>query len=137
MTAPAATDKTFTDLVGQYVRGMLPRNIEETIESDENLDRLYYALISLKKDVEVQLSNKRARDIKTRNELNNKGDDGSQWIAYRASEADWEARAKKFLGSVEEHICGAKERIASRNRENNDISFEKVYDLVVAEMEST
>lgn len=40
MNAPAATDKTFTDLVGQYVRGLLPNDIAESIESDDNMTRL-------------------------------------------------------------------------------------------------
>lgn len=107
---PAALDKDFTGLVAQYVRGHLPQQFHDTLLADENLDRLYYALTSLKKDVEAQLSSQKSRWITKREELNKQGDDGTAWEEFKASESEWRVRAIYFLKSIEEHIAAVKER---------------------------
>lgn len=103
-------DKDFVDLVAQYVRGNLSRDKEEALLHDDTIDELYTGLVTLKRNVEVQLSNHHARAVKKQHELNVLGDDGTMWKAYQAEEADWRARAIKFLSAVEEHISQTKAR---------------------------
>lgn len=135
MTDPAATDKKFTDLVAQFVRGVLPHDIESNLLLDSNLDRMYYALISLKKDVEVQLSSQKSRSVKMRHELNQRGDDGTGWKKYQAEEADWRARAIKFLASVEDHLAAIKERRRDRNIQANLTTSQALYEAIVEHSE--
>lgn len=120
MSQPAALNQPFIDLVAKDVRGLLDENAHKRLHSDKNLDGIYDALNALKKDVEVQLSNQKSRWVKKRHELNELGDDGSEWIAFRASEADWRARAIKFLMEVEDHLSAIKSRIKERNRLQNN-----------------
>lgn len=113
----------FVNLVAQDVRGLLSTRDQQRLYSDENLDRYYDALISLKNDVEVQLTNHKSRLVQKQHELALKGDDGSLFKAYLSSPeyhradgspgpspVEWRAKAIKFLKSVEDHIAAAKAR---------------------------
>ncbi len=119
MQKPGSVDKEFIDLVARDVRGLLREDERQQLHTPENLDRMYDALNALKKDVEVQLSNQKSRWVKKRHELNETGDDGTEWVAYKASEADWRARAIKFLMAVEDHLSAAKAQIKRRNIVDN------------------
>lgn len=126
-------DKEFVDLVARDVRGLLNTAEQKELEKPENIDRVYDALNILKKDVEVQLSNQKSRWAKKRNELNGSGDDGTEWIAYRAGEADWRARAIKFLTAVEAHLAVTKARRRSANQGNR--SADELLDEIFTHME--
>lgn len=119
-------DKDFVDLVARDVRGLLSDRERDQLNKPENVHRVYDALNILKKDVEVQLSNQKSRWAKKRNELNAAGDDGTEWIAFKASEADWRARAIKFLTAVEAQLAATK----SRRRASRDLSVGGVEALI-------
>lgn len=106
---PAALDREFIDVVAKDVRGYLDEETKRWLYSDEMVQRRYQGLIALKKDVEVQLSTQKARWVKKQLECQNHGDNGTEWITFRASEQDWRVRAIKFLISVDHHIAGVKE----------------------------
>lgn len=113
---PAAIDEKYIDLVAQLVRGKLPDNIaRQMISDDAEAQRMYFALVSLKKDVEAQLAEKRARDVQKRHEFEQRGDDGTRFREYRARDDAWRAKAIRFLSSIEEHILATKERIRDYN----------------------
>lgn len=127
-------DKDFVDLVARDVRGILSDREREEIHKPENIHRVYDALNILKKDVEVQLSNQKSRWIKKRSELNAAGDDGSEWITFKATEADWRARAIKFLTAVEAHLAATKSRRRAM-RSGNLERAEALADEAFAHME--
>lgn len=135
MPQPGSVDKDFIELVAKDVRGLLGDKEQDKLHSPENLDRVYDALNALKKDVEVQLSNQKSRWVKRRNELNQQGDDGSGWIAFKASEADWRARAIKFLMAVEDQLSATKARIRLRHTSGNDKNVLDLVDEVLIHME--
>jgi len=116
-------DKSFLDLVAQDVRGHTSTRQRQEVRSDKNLHRRHAALVSLKKDVEVQLVNHKSRLIKKHNELVQAGDDGRKWKEYLStspytrddgtsapSPADWRARAIQFLKAIEDHLGDVKAR---------------------------
>jgi len=119
---PASLDKEFIDLVAQDVRGVLPKDKHDKLNKESNLDRLYDALIALKKDVEVQLSNHRSRASYRYHEFVYEDDDFEGWIEFRAEEADWRARAVKFLMEIEDHISAVKARRRELNKPQEDTS---------------
>lgn len=135
MQKPGSVDKDFIDLVARDVRGLLREPEKSKLHAEENLDRMYDALNALKKDVEVQLSNQKSRWVKKRHELNLEGDDGTYWIEYKASEADWRARAIKFLMAVEDQIAAAKSRRRDRNVIANNSKMDELIDEVYTHME--
>lgn len=101
-------NKDYSDKVARHVRGLLSEEEKFELFTEQNIEVTYTALNGLKKDVEVQLANQRARWVKKRHELNEIGDDGTEWIQFQAEEADWRARAIKFLSAVEAHLSTAK-----------------------------
>lgn len=135
MQKPGSIDKDFIDLVARDVRGLLREDERQKLHTPENLDRMYDALNALKKDVEVQLSNQKSRWVKKRHELNEIGDDGSEWIAHKASEADWRARAIKFLMAVEDHLSASKALMKRRNINANGGDIDELLDSVFEHQE--
>lgn len=135
MQKPGSVDKEFIDLVARDVRGLLREDEQQKLHTLDNLDRMYDALNALKKDVEVQLSNQKSRWVKKRHELNEEGDDGTEWIAYKASEADWRARAIKFLMAVEDHLSAAKAQIKQRNVSANSGDVDELLESVFEHQE--
>lgn len=123
---PAAIDEKYIDLVAQYVRGRLPDDIANNlVNNDADAQRMFYALVSLKKDVEAQLAAKRARDDVKRVELEQRGDDGTLYRRYRAEDADWRARAIRFLTAIEDHILATKERM-SNYRSSEEVKYHQI-----------
>jgi len=123
----SALDKDFIDLVGQDVRGNSSKKQHDLLHRDENLDRLYDALVVLKRTVEGQLASDKARSQKMYHKLTEEGDNGDRWHSYlvtptyssngtrRPSPVDWRAKAIKFLGAIEANIAAAKERRRKRD----------------------
>lgn len=128
--------KEYSDKVAKNVRGLLSQEEKKELFLVENIDMTYTALNGLKKDVEVQLANQRARWVKKRHELNEQNDDGSGWIEFQAEEADWRARAIKFLTAVEAHLATAK-LIRKTYRSPQNAEMEELLSSIFEHQEET
>ncbi len=130
-------NKDYSDKVARNVRGLLSEQEKRELFTEQNIEMTYTALNGLKKDVEVQLSNQRARWVKKRHELNEMGDDGTEWIEFQAEEADWRARAIKFLSAVEAHLATAKLiRKTHRTSTNNNDELQEILESIFDHQES-
>lgn len=128
---PYFLNKETIDAVAQDVRGMLDGNTRDWLYEDAQTDIHYDALVSLKMSVESQLSNWKSRAYKEQARLRAEHDDGTRWLEWMASQADWLARAKSFRSSVEEHIIAVKQR----KRYRSTAPSATVADLVLGPVE--
>ena len=127
------TSKDFLDEIASYVRGESSEEIVEYFESEDNVNLVIEGLIVLKGNVESQLAGYKSRSAKRRFELMLEDDDFDfVWSGYLAENADWRAKAIKFINSIECYIKHTKQILASYQAENDDAMDEDIIDALIA-----
>lgn len=117
----------FVDKIAQAVRLNNPYSSSDTPQkqldkaslkrfnkmlADYGIDSVYDALITIKNNIESQLSAQKARDVnayvKIYDANSKRGDFEYHWNKYKSDRADWRARATRFLSNIELHIMAVK-----------------------------
>lgn len=84
---------------------------------DDNIDDIYDTLVELKKDVEMQMTNFKARMAHEKIKFQERNEPDDVWRRYYAQELHWRARALKFLRSLETRINEAKQARRERHED--------------------
>lgn len=129
------TDKAFLDEVACYVRGESSDKMVSYMESEENIYDLLQGLIVLKSNVESQLASYKSRSAKRRFEIILEEDDFDfAWSEYLADNADWRAKAIKFINSIECYIKHVKSLISSyRNQDtSSDLTDDDLIGMLIS-----
>ena len=90
-------EEQFRSIVDKEVRGTLDAATGEMLRHPRLVDRWYYALVSMKKSVESQLSSKRSDILKVPGPVNSRS---SEWSDYHR----WKAGAIRFKSGVEDRL---------------------------------
>lgn len=110
----------------RFDRGGLPNETVASLRSPENVDRWHRTLLSLKRNVEAQMTSKRAELAVGYVEALDSGD-LTGWLKERAVMLSWKQGACRFRNGLEDRIAEAK-----TIQENNALSFVTLREAVAA-----
>lgn len=113
-----ADEETFRVFVNDDIRNRAHEDVGRALRSSECVDRWYRALVSMKRNAELQITLDRADRSAERARLDGASDGKQLWMQYVKERDQWAAGNARFKAGVEDKIDEAK---SIRNRPNNRI----------------
>lgn len=107
----AIPSEEFSELVRRSVRKGASADEQEFLQ--ENLELWRNELLKLKRDVEIQFTNKKSRSLQIRQGLSDEHGEGSEEFTkafndHLSEVGEWKVRTNRFLSSIEETLQDVK-----------------------------
>lgn len=112
------TDEAFNEIVNADVRGTLDTDTSQALREPEVLSRWHDTLISMKRNVEAQLTTNKSEQSLRQAEFFALGAAGRvPWLQYRGNAEKWRQGAIRFKNGVEDRLAEAKRLRSTVNRD--------------------